>query len=108
MPRPVSASLRASDIEPTMVTSRPSRIQTVPSPTTIIQWNFDHGNRSSRAGMSVVMVPVCTPDMAYLSPAALPSEGPFRPCPKTAGVGLTLKGVARPVHYTRPGLALVQ
>ena len=40
---PVSGSFRASDIEPTMVTSSPSRIHTVPSPMTTIQWNRDHG-----------------------------------------------------------------
>ena len=60
-PRPVLAGLRASDIEPTMVTSSPSRIQTVPSPITISQCHRAHGSRSSRAGMSVVICPVSTP-----------------------------------------------
>src|SRR6478752_7274516 len=41
---------------PTMVTSSPSRIHTVPSPMTTSQWNFDHGRRSSRAGMVVWIV----------------------------------------------------
>ena len=43
---------------PTIVTSSPSRIQTVPSPITIIQWKRDHGSRSSRAGTSVSIVAV--------------------------------------------------
>ncbi len=38
--------LRASDIEPTMVTSSPSRIQTVPSPITISQCHRAHGSRT--------------------------------------------------------------
>ena len=67
MPSPVSLGLRASDIEPTIVTSRPSRIQTVPSPITTSQCQRAHGSRSSRAGMSVVMRPVST-----LMPEAVP------------------------------------
>src|SRR5581483_6080310 len=43
-------------IDPTIVTSRPSRIQTVPSPATTSQWNLDHGSRSRRPGMSVSIV----------------------------------------------------
>src|SRR3954447_37454 len=66
-PRPVLSGFSASDIDPTMVTSSPSRIHTVPSPTTTSQWNRDHGSRSSRAGMSVVMRPVST-----LMPEAVP------------------------------------
>ena len=41
---------------PTMVTSSPSRIHTVPRPTTTSQWNFDQGRRSIRAGMVVRIV----------------------------------------------------
>ncbi len=55
MPRPVLAGFSASDIDPTMVTSSPSRIHTVPRPITIIQCQRDHGSRSRRAGMSVVI-----------------------------------------------------
>ncbi len=58
MPLPSSVIREATD--PTIVTSRPSRIQTVPRPMTISQWKRDHGSRSSRAGMRVSMVPVCT------------------------------------------------
>ena len=62
IPSPVSADFRASDIEPTMVTSRPSRIQTVPRPITTIQCHRAQGSRSNLAGMSVVMRPVSTSD----------------------------------------------
>ncbi len=55
MPLPDSVSRAAT--EPTIVTSRPSRIHTVPRPTTTIQWNRDQGSRSRRAGMRVVIVP---------------------------------------------------
>ena len=61
MPSPVLAGFSASDIDPTIVTSSPSRIHTVPRPITIIQCHRDHGSRSSRAGMSVVIWPVSTP-----------------------------------------------
>ena len=40
----------------TIVTSSPSRIQTVPRPITIIQWNRDQGSRSRRAGIWVSIV----------------------------------------------------
>src|ERR1043166_693115 len=48
------------DMFPTIVTSSPSRIQTVPRPMMIIQCHRDHGSRSNRAGILVVTVPVCT------------------------------------------------
>ena len=60
MPSPSPSGFSASDIEPTMVTSRPSRIQTVPRPMTTSQCQRAQGSRSSRAGMSVVMRPVST------------------------------------------------
>ena len=47
----------APAIEPTIVTSSPSRIQTVPRPIRIFQCQCDQGSRSSRAGMSVSIVP---------------------------------------------------
>ena len=50
---PEPASVKRGAIAPTIVTSSPSRIQTVPSPTMMRQWNVDHGRRSSRAGMFV-------------------------------------------------------
>src|SRR4051812_48414373 len=54
MPLPFSASRGA--MLPTMVTSRPSRIQTVPRPITIVQCQRDHGRRSSRPGTEVLIV----------------------------------------------------
>src|SRR5690606_41031363 len=51
------SSVSRAAMDPTMVTSSPSRIHTVPSPTTIIQWKRDHGSRSMRAGIRVVRVP---------------------------------------------------
>src|SRR3954449_12579170 len=54
--RPEPSSLSRPPIAPTIVTARPSRIQTVPSPMITIQCHLDHGNRSIRAGMSVSMV----------------------------------------------------
>jgi hypothetical protein len=54
--RPLPFSVSRPPIAPTIVTARPSRIQTVPSPPTTIQCHFDHGRRSIRAGMFVVMV----------------------------------------------------
>ena len=54
IPLPFVVSWVATD--PTIVTSSPSRIQTVPRPITTIQWNVDHGRRSSRAGMRVSIV----------------------------------------------------
>src|SRR5690348_17314050 len=55
MPLPFSVS--RDEIEPTIVTSRPSRIHTVPRPMTTRQWNRDQGRRSRRAGICVLMTP---------------------------------------------------
>src|SRR3954468_7656347 len=57
MPLPFSVSRGA--IAPTIVTSSPSRIHTVPSPPTTSQWNRAHGSRSSRPGMFVLIVSAC-------------------------------------------------
>ena len=57
---PLPDSVRRGAIAPTIVTSRPSRIQTVPRPMTTIQWNCAHGSRSRRAGMLVSIRPVST------------------------------------------------
>src|SRR4051794_36276978 len=56
---------------PTMVTARPSRIQTVPRPMMTIQCHLDHGRRSIRAGMSVSMTRSL--GASALDPAMLPS-----------------------------------
>ena len=79
MPLPSSVSRAA--IDPTIVTSSPSRIQTVPSPTTTRQWKRDQGSRSRRAGIRVRIVPVWTSLMAASSPAR-PFSGP--PVPHAA------------------------
>ena len=50
-PEPFSDSRGA--MLPTMVTSSPSRIHTVPSPMTMVQCQRDQGSRSRRAGMAV-------------------------------------------------------
>src|SRR5690242_17902224 len=54
--RPLPDSDSRLAMLPTTVTSRPSRIQTVPRPMTIVQCQRDHGRRSRRAGMLVVTV----------------------------------------------------
>src|SRR4051812_10009739 len=54
IPLPLSVSRLAT--EPTIVTSRPSRTQTVPRPKTILQCNLDQGRRSSRAGIWVLII----------------------------------------------------
>jgi hypothetical protein len=58
MPLPFSVSRDA--MEPTIVTSSPSRIHTVPRPITTSQWNRDHGSRSSRPGTRVSIVSIRT------------------------------------------------
>ena len=49
----------AGPIDPTIVTSRPSRIQVIPSATSTSIWKRLNGSRSSRAGMSVVIAAPC-------------------------------------------------
>src|SRR5215217_5612993 len=62
--RPEPSSVSRPPMAPTIVTARPSRIHTVPSPMTTIQCHLDHGNRSIRAGMSVSIVRSVTPSAA--------------------------------------------
>src|SRR5579884_2668287 len=91
IPLPFSVSREA--IEPTIVTSSPSRIQTVPRPMTTSQWKRDHGSRSRRPGMFVSMTPVWTLTAAVVPPAdlrnhggqrapRLPPAGPSPPLPR--------------------------
>src|SRR5580704_552208 len=54
MPLPGAVSVLPT--APTIVTSRPSRIQTVPRPIRTIQCHLDHGNRSRRPGTVVSVV----------------------------------------------------
>jgi hypothetical protein len=60
MSSPLPGAESWPEMLPTIVTSRPSSIQTVPSPITIIQCHRDQGKRSRRAGTFVVTVPVWT------------------------------------------------
>jgi hypothetical protein len=48
---PLPGWVSLAPIEPTIVTSRPSRIQAVPSPAMMRQWKLDQGSLSSRAGI---------------------------------------------------------
>src|SRR3712207_6258789 len=64
--RPEPSSVRRPPMAPTMVTARPSRIQTVPRPMITIQCHLDQGNRSIRAGMFVSIVRnVVAPAMCF-------------------------------------------
>ena len=72
MPLPGSVSVGAR--KPMIVTSSPSRIQTIPSPITTRQWKLDHGSRSSRAGIRVSIV-LNRPESAVASPASMLSTG---------------------------------
>ncbi len=71
--RPLSFSVRRAAIEPTIATSRPSRIQTVASPMKTIQWKREQGSRSSRAGTRVSMVPSYTFELT--ARVAVPGDG---------------------------------
>src|SRR3954471_6553263 len=63
-------SVRREEIVPTIVTSRPSRIHTVPSPTSTIQCQRDPGSRSSRAGIRVsTILPVAIESVAISASA---------------------------------------
>src|SRR3954452_5413684 len=70
----VSFDVSAPAIDPTSVTSNPSRIHVIPRATTTIQCHRLHGSRSSRAGMSVFTVspvPPVTPSLPALASAVL-------------------------------------
>src|SRR5581483_5051201 len=67
---PLPFSVRRDAIEPTIVTSSPSRIQTVPRPMTTSQWKRDHGSRSRRPGTFVSTMPVSTALTARRYPVA--------------------------------------
>jgi hypothetical protein len=63
-------SVSRAPIAPTIVTARPSRIQTVPRPMMIIQCQRDQGSRSSRDGMRVLTM---SPASALMTHAGLPA-----------------------------------
>src|SRR4051794_40178639 len=90
---------------PTIVTSRPSRIQTVPSPITTIQWNRDQGSRSSRAGTLVSIVSSMAilrfPESALVNRRFGYGAGDgLRPVPRAA------RGAAGGDAHLRPSLRL--
>ena len=96
--RPLPFSVSRPAMEPTMVTSRPSRIQTVPSPMTTSQCHLDQGNRSMPAGMLVFIVPVSAPLTAasrYVDAhrSGRPVDEPDGDCPRR---------LARNLQVTRP------
>src|SRR4051794_21460673 len=78
---PLPRSVRRAAIAPTIVTSSPSRIHTVPRPITMRQWKRDQGSRSRRAGTSVrivlggtVVLIACPPDTVSLGVALSPAR----------------------------------
>ena len=78
MPTPAPGWPTRPVIELTMLTSRPSRIQTVPSPMMIFQCHADHGRRSRRDGILVRIVPVSTES---LMGGTYPSRWPWQSAP---------------------------
>src|SRR3954451_7429766 len=76
--RPLALSVSRAPIEPTIVTSRPSRIHTVPRPMITRQWNRDQGRRSRRAGICVSTVPSWT--LALIRPPVPRCHAPYAPC----------------------------
>src|SRR5215207_3356075 len=77
MPRASFSDSREA-IAPTIVTSRPSRIQTVPSPSTTSQCQPLHGSRSMRAGMRVLKVSAMAAPFPTRRAVKQPSHGWMR------------------------------
>src|SRR5262245_14720806 len=78
MASPLPGSDSRVAIDPTIVTSSPSRIHTVPSPMRIRQWNRDHGNRSNRDGTRVSIL--CTSTSALMREAYPGAPGENADC----------------------------
>src|SRR3954471_11083132 len=78
-----------------MVTSRPSRIHTVPRPTSTIQCQRAHGSRSSRAGIRVSTILPSAIDSVAMPASAVGSEGEDPPGAE----------VENPWSWSRSGLA---
>src|SRR3954453_19444682 len=103
--RPAPFSVRRPPSAPTIVTARPSRIQTVPSPMTIIQCHRDQGRRSIRAGMSVSIVRRATLLAAVTSTSLSPADRPLCQLVLTDRVGpLTRQGQRRDQNDETPRL----
>ena len=107
--RPLPFSVSRSPMLPTIVTSSPSRIQTVPRPITTIQWKRDQGSRSRRAGMRVSILPscCCSPSTILEIPGASerqtgPRARPTGACSRLASGGSrTLKDEQGPAPSRR-------
>jgi len=65
--------VKALAIAPTSVTSKPSRIQVIPSPTTTSQCQRLHGSRSSRRGIMVSTASPVAPSSSVAAAFALMS-----------------------------------
>jgi hypothetical protein len=97
---PEPASVRRLAIEPTIVTSRPSRIHTVPRPTSTSQCQLVHGSRSKRAGMRVSMPGL---QRATLPPCSAPRSATASPLARLAKPAAPRRGQASSaVSTTRP------
>src|SRR5581483_11072733 len=99
---PLPFSVRRLAIEPTMVTSSPSRIQTVPRPITTIQWKRDHGSRSRRFGMSVSMMFGSAEAAALLMQTANP-HACDRKTPATVGTVLACRVLGHRYRFRAEG-----
>src|SRR3954454_16181064 len=72
----VSDFVRTLASEPTSVTSKPSRIHVIPSPTTTIQCHLLHGSRSSRRGIIVSTTPPVAPRPPLAAAAVIEARPP--------------------------------
>src|SRR5919206_3707993 len=106
MPLPDSVIREAT--LPTIVTSRPSRIHTVPRPMTTIQWNLAQGSRSSRAGTRVLIAPSWTSLMARAYPRAARAgaRGPAADSPPRRAVTRRIRWPYAHLPPRRPPLPL--
>ena len=101
----VCLSVSALAIEPTSVTSKPSRIQVIPRPMTTSQCQRLQGSRSSRFGMFVLTaLPVAPPHLLPLQPAR--TAHPPRPRSAMGTMGIRRRRVRRAVAtLSRPSAA---
>src|SRR4051794_1024292 len=111
MASPLPFSVSRPAIDPTIVTSSPSRIQTVPRPMTTSQCQRAHGRRSMRAGIFVSIVRSSTSVamsppvlLGWTRPRATPSArtGPTTHEPRP-GERPLLAGPAAPAGPAVPG-----
>src|SRR3954452_14339681 len=115
----VSDFVRTLAREPTSVTSKPSRIHVIPSPTPTIQCHLLHGSRSSRRGIIVSTTPPVAPrpplaaaaviearlraaSAAHLSPSREGTNGPGVAA-STLGRGNGARGLRRALGRDQRG-----